>query len=149
MGRPRTLPAVLLATPDETEAQFYEALQQADLERMVALWSDEEEVACVHPRGARQVGLDAIRASFEEMFARGGVDVRATQVRRLVTAGLAVHHVVEELQVMSAEGPRKAWVLATNVYLKTPLGWRMIVHHASPGEPLDLHGLAEPPSTLH
>ena len=26
-----------------------------------------------------------------------------------------------------------AWVLATNVFLKTAQGWRLAVHHASPG----------------
>jgi ketosteroid isomerase-like protein len=30
-----------------------------------------------------------------------------------------------------------AWVLATNAYLKTPDGWRLVLHHASPGQALE------------
>ena len=33
----------------------------------------------------------------------------------------------------SAEGTQRAWVVATNVYLKTAQGWRLVAHHASPG----------------
>jgi ketosteroid isomerase-like protein len=34
--------------------------------------------------------------------------------------------------------------LATNVYLKTPQGWRIVIHHASvaPGKPADDPGSA-------
>jgi hypothetical protein len=36
-----------------------------------------------------------------------------------------VHHLVERVDVPGTEGgPRTAWVMATNVYVKTPQGWR-------------------------
>ena len=53
-----------MATPDEIEAQFYEALQTADLERLMALWINDELVRCIHPGGPLLVGATAIRASF-------------------------------------------------------------------------------------
>ena len=34
---------------------------------------------------------------------------------------------------VAPDGPRSAWVIATNVYHKTPQGWRLVAHHASPG----------------
>ena len=49
--------AALMALPDEVEAQFYEALQQADLDKLMALWSDDDEIACVHPGGLRVAAL--------------------------------------------------------------------------------------------
>jgi hypothetical protein len=41
-------------------------------------------------------------------------------------------------------------VLATNVYLKTALGWRLVLHHASPGS-VDQPPAAvgEVPAVLH
>jgi ketosteroid isomerase-like protein len=60
-----------------------------------------------------------------------------------------VHHLVERITVRTAEGPRSAWVLATNVYVKTPQGWRMVAHHASPGTPQEPAVAVERPSTLH
>ncbi|MBL8328808.1 MAG: nuclear transport factor 2 family protein [Rubrivivax sp.] len=141
---PRTPPprAALLASPDDTEAQFYEAMQAGDLERMMAVWADDDEVVCVHPGGARVIGLAAIRASFEAIFAQNAVPVQPEQVHRLHTQDSAVHHLAERVQVMTTEGPQSAWTLATNVYIKTALGWRMVAHHASPGQ------LGEAPPTL-
>jgi ketosteroid isomerase-like protein len=149
MNRPKPLEAVLMATPDDTEAQFYESLQRADIDRLMAVWADEDDVACVHPGGPRLVGTHAIRAAFEEIFGQGNIDTRPAQVRRLTLGNTAVHHVLEEVRVNTAEGPRSGYVLSTNVYLKTPLGWRMIVHHASPGTPRELQELTESSATLH
>ncbi len=125
-------PAVLLASPDDVEAQFYEALQQGDLPRLMAVWGDDDEVVCVHPGGPRVVGPAAISAAFEAIFANGAIPVMPEQVHRLHSAGTAVHHLVERITVQSDKGVQTAWVLATNVYLKTAQGWRMVAHHASP-----------------
>ncbi len=58
--------------PDDTEHAFYEALQHADLDRLMACWADDEDIVCVHPGGPRLVGLGAIRAAFDAMFSNGG-----------------------------------------------------------------------------
>ncbi len=141
--------AALLSTADETEASFYEAMQQADIARMMSAWADDEEIACVHPGGPRVVGTVGVRAAFEAVFASGPVHVTVNHVRRLETAVCAIHHVTEKVQAMSADGLQTAFVLATNVYLRTSEGWRMVAHHASPGLAHDLPDITEPPSTLH
>jgi ketosteroid isomerase-like protein len=149
---PRKPPAAaLLATPDEIEAQFYEALQNGDVERLMAVWSDDDEIVCVHPGGPRVVGVAAIRASFEAIFANGAIPVRPEEVRRVESAGCAVHNVLERVDIATADGPQSAWVAATNVYLKTAQGWRLVVHHASPGNSTReaLEADADAPATLH
>jgi len=55
---PRTLPPV--AHPDDVEQRFYEALQRGDLAAMMSCWTDEDDAVCVHPGGARLVGLAAV-----------------------------------------------------------------------------------------
>jgi uncharacterized protein (TIGR02246 family) len=132
------------------EAEFYEALRRGDLERLMALWADDDEIVCVHPGGTRIVGSAAIRASFEAIFANGGIPVRPEQVHRLAAMGSALHHLVERVEVRGEQGPQTAWVTATNLYLKTARGWRLASHHASPAlghEPPVVGG--EAPSTLH
>jgi uncharacterized protein (TIGR02246 family) len=141
--------AALHDSPDDVEAQFYEALQRADTARLMEVWADDDEAVCVHPGGGRVVGTAAIRASFEAIFASGAVPVHPEQVHRLRSAGCAVHHLVERIRVETAQGVRTAWVLATNVYLKTALGWRLVAHHASPAEPQELAAPGDAPSTLH
>jgi uncharacterized protein (TIGR02246 family) len=147
--RSKAQTAALLASPDDVEAQFYEALQQADLDKLMAVWADDDEVACVHPGGPRVSGLAAIRASFEAIFANGAIPLQPQGVRRLQALGCAVHHLVEHVGIVGAQGRRGAWVLATNVYVKTAQGWRMVVHHASPGSEPAEPAAGETPSTLH
>lgn len=149
MARSKAQTAAMMASPDDIEAQFYEALQRGDLERLMQLWADEDEIVCVHPGGPRLVGSTAIRASFDAIFANGVVRARPERVRRVHTLTSAVHHVIEQVEVMTPEGPRSAYVIATNVYLKTPQGWRMVVHHASPGTPHEAPEFSEGPSVLH
>jgi ketosteroid isomerase-like protein len=84
------------------------------------------------------VGATAIRASFEALFARGPIAVQPAEVRKLITDQLALHQVHERVIVPGKdEAPQVAWVLATNAYLKTPDGWRLVLHHASPGQALE------------
>jgi len=148
MARPPA--ANLIGSADEVEAEFYEALRRGDIERLMALWADDDEIVCVHPGGTRIVGSAAIRASFEAIFANGGIPVRPEQVHRLAAMGSALHHLVERIEVSGKQGPQTAWVTATNLYLKTARGWRLASHHASPAlshEPPVVGG--EAPSTLH
>ena len=55
------------------------------------------------------------------------------RLRKVESLGAAVHNVLERIDLVTAEGTQRAWVVATNVYLKTAQGWRMVAHHASPG----------------
>ena len=47
------------------------------------------------------------------------------------------------------EGPQRAYVLATNIFVKTPQGWRLLAHHASPGSPRQVQEFSDEPSMLH
>ncbi len=146
---PRAKPAVPLDSPDEIELQFYEALRRGDIERLMAVWSDDEEIVCVPPGGGRVVGAGAIRAAFEGIFANGPIDAHPEQVRRLQTHACAVHSVVEQIRLMTSEGPQSGWVLATNVFVLTAHGWRLVAHHASPGSAAEAQERAERGSVLH
>ena len=141
--------AAPMGSPDHIEQQFYEALQQGDIERLMAVWADDEDIVCVHPGGPRLIGARAIRASFDAMFANGSIQAEPEQVRRLQTHSAAVHSVVERIRVMTDEGPQSAWVAATNVYVQTSMGWRMVAHHASPGSPREIRDIVETGSVLH
>jgi len=148
MSRSKPLHAVL-GSPDDIEGQFYEALQRGDIERLMTVWSDDEDIVCVHPGGSRLVGAAAIRASFEAIFANGAIDAQPEKVRRVLSHSSAVHNVLERVQVMGADGPQSAWVIATNVYFKGAQGWRLVCHHASPGTPQEVQEIAEAVATLH
>ena len=149
MKRARLQAATVGGTPDEVEQAFYEALNTGNLEQLMACWAEEDEIVCVQPGGARLIGPGAIRSAFEILFARGGIQAQVQQVHRIDALASAVHHLVERVAVATPQGERTAWVTVTNVYHKTPQGWRMVAHHASPGQPQEPGGATERPAVLH
>ena len=144
--------AKIFPTAQDAENAFYEALERCDLEAMMAVWSEDEETVCVHPAGQRLAGQEQVREAWRQMFA-GGPNMRVRITQQIVVAGvmLAVHSVHENITVAGEARPRPPMV-ATNVYLRTAAGWRMIVHHASPapGEaPAAEPAPASSPKILH
>jgi ketosteroid isomerase-like protein len=121
----------MFATPAECEAAFYDAFERADLNLMTAVWADEPGVVCIHPQGPRLAGLSAIRQSFAEIFSHGpNGHLKVGELRKHQGQTLSIHSVYEQFESPKAPGATPP-VLATNVFLLTPHGWRMILHHAS------------------
>src|SRR5690606_40010125 len=63
----------MFPTPEEAEYAFYEAMRQGDIALMMRVWSDDEDVACIHPGGLRTLGPRAVREGWEHIFANGQV----------------------------------------------------------------------------
>ena len=143
------VPPASTGNADDIEAAFYDALQSGDIEKLMACWGDDDDIVCVHPGGARLVGPAAIRATFDAMFSNGTIRAQAIKVRKVETMSASVHSVLERIEVLTGEGPRHAYVIATNVYHKTAQGWRLVAHHASPGTPREMQEVSETPTVLH
>ena len=141
--------AIVGGSADEIETAFYEALQNGNIEKLMACWADEDEVVCVHPGGPRVVGTLAIRAAFDAMFSNGSIRAKPHQVRKVESLTSVVHNVLERIEVLTESGPAHAYVLATNVYHLTAQGWRMVAHHASPGTQNEAQEVIETPQVLH
>ena len=149
MPRAKTQAAIVGGSADDVEAAFYEALQAADIERLMACWADDDEIVCVHPGGPRVVGTGAIRATFEAIFSNATIRAWPEQVRKVEALASVVHNVLERVEVLTETGPVYAYVQATNVYHKTAQGWRMVAHHASPGSESQAQEINESPQVLH
>ena len=100
----------------------------------MGVWSDDDEISCVHP-GRAAPG----RRGRDPRLVRG--DVRQRRDRRRAGKRAPPGHPFDarctacsSASASSApEGEQFAWVVATNVYVKTAQGWRLVAHHASPG----------------
>lgn len=149
MPKAKLQAATLGGSADDIEATFYEALQTADIEKLMGCWADEDDICCVHPGGPRVMGAAAIRASFDAMFANGSILARPSHVRKVITLTSIFHSVLERIEIATDAGPREAYVVATNVYHKTAQGWRLVVHHASPGTGSELLEANDTSQRLH
>lgn len=128
------MPKKLFQTPNNCEAAFYDAFERADLNLMMTVWADEPGIVCIHPQGPRLAGLAAIRDSFTELFSHGpNATLKVSELRQQKSQTLAIHSVYETFMSRDDQGVRGSPtpILATNIYLLTPSGWRMVLHHAS------------------
>jgi len=143
---------LMLSSPEECEQAFYEALDAGDSEAVNELWLEDDDVVCIHPGGARLMGYAAIKSSWTSILAGGPVHARCTLAKSLETPTVALRNVVEEVVVGEGTQQQVVSVLATNVYVKTPAGWKMVLHHASAAPEGASHAgqqQGESPSVLH
>jgi ketosteroid isomerase-like protein len=135
----------IFTSAEDAETAFYAALAHADIDGMMAVWSEDEEVVCVHPGSIRLVGLPAIRESWRQLFASGArISVSPTHPIRWLNVMTAVHTLHQHVHV---EGDDRLHppIIATNVFTRGALGWKMVMHHASPAPDMDnLHGNDSP-----
>ena len=43
----------LHATPEAVEQAFYDALEAGDVDALMSVWSEDDEIICIHPGGQR------------------------------------------------------------------------------------------------
>jgi uncharacterized protein (TIGR02246 family) len=113
--------------------RFYHALESLDLEAMASVWLHEPGIVCVHPGWDVLIGWEAVRRSFEQIFASTTwLRVTTTASRVEIIGEVALVSCAENITGQSGDDVNLAVAQATNVYRSTPGGWRMIHHHSSP-----------------
>ena len=144
MAKVRT--PTIFTTPQDAAAAFYSAFEAKDVDAMMVAWAEDEEIVCVHPGGPRLVGFDAVRLGWEQIFAgEAKLSFRLDEIVMLETVGLALQSAIEQVTVGDDPAPRGT-AIASNVFLRTPSGWRMLAHHASPAPTMTV---ATPARPLH
>ncbi len=129
MAKARIIP--IYTSPQDAAVAFYQAFEARDLDAMMTAWADDEDIVCVHPGGSRMVGYDAVRSGWEQLCSGDAkLAFRLDEIVVLETVGLAMQSAIEH--VTTADGTVRGTAVATNVFLRTPSGWRMVCHHASP-----------------
>ncbi len=127
MSRPEFM---MHGSPEDIESAYYDALARADLDGLMALWADDEDIVCVHPGAQRLIGYDAIRTVWQDILSRGSLLIHPQQLHVIHSLGTAIHNIIEHIHHSAGEQP-DVHVIATNIYIKTTKGWRIVLHHAS------------------
>lgn len=136
------------AGPEEVEHTFYKLIAEGDADKLMLVWSEEEETVCVHPTGVRLTGLVPIRESWRSIFANAQLRIESEPVAHWQSSVLAIHHVTEILFVGDDPSPHGP-LHVTHVYSRGANGWRLAARHASAAD--DGHqAMADAmPHTLH
>lgn len=121
----------MFPTPEEAEYTFYEAMRQASIDMMMQVWGDEDDVVCVHPGGLRVIGYKAVHETWQHILSNGPVAAFPSQVTVMAGVMSSVHVLIEQVMVDTPHGKDTLNFYSTNIYHKGPMGWHMVVHHAS------------------
>jgi len=139
---------MIFPTPEAAEFAFYAALETGDLNAMTAVWEGGENIVCIHPMGPRLQGAEQLRESWRRIFNSGAkLRFHISGAHGVIQDDLAIRVVYEHITVLGAEEQPAQPIIATNVYRRTADGWRLILHHASPGPASS--GPRSPSSQLH
>ncbi len=114
--------------------RFYDAFGALDIDLMESVWVRSERAMCVHPGWPALVDWELIRQSWERIFDNTTLMLFNVKYLNAVVQGdcgwvTCVENISSVLQGKASN----FGILATNIFVRTPLGWRMIAHHASSG----------------
>jgi ketosteroid isomerase-like protein len=113
--------------------RFYRALEELDLEAMKRIWLHEPWVRCIHPGWDVLVGWGQVRESLEQIFASTGwMRVTPTECDVHIFGDVGMVACAENITASRDSDVGVAVAQATNLFRRTPEGWRMFHHHASP-----------------
>ncbi|MFI1466074.1 nuclear transport factor 2 family protein [Streptomyces wuyuanensis] len=122
---------------------FYEAMERGDFEEISGLWLDgaeADDISCVHPGWPVLSGRGEVLRSYALIMANTEyIQFFLTDVRVSVSGDTAVVTCTENIlsggpaEEAGELGPLVGQlVVATNVFRRTPDGWRIWSHHGSP-----------------
>jgi limonene-1,2-epoxide hydrolase len=117
---------------EAANARFYRAFETLDLAEMDKVWAHRDYVKCVHPGWPLVVGWEAVRQSWETIFANTA-EMRFTITDVAVVGREEMAWVTCTENILSQVRGRVSVtsVLATNVFERASDGWRLALHHAS------------------
>ena len=119
---------------EAANARLYAAFEAGDVDLMESVWDDAEPDAlvCVHPGWPMLRGRTAVLRSWSAVMANTDyIQFFLTDVSVSVEGDTAVVTCTENV-LTSADVGENVAVVATNVFIRRPAGWRLQVHHGSP-----------------
>ncbi|UBU13271.1 nuclear transport factor 2 family protein [Nonomuraea gerenzanensis] len=127
------------AAIETVNQEFYTAIESADLDKMTEIWAEDttdDQVSCVHPGWTLLTGRQEVLRSWALIMANTTyIQFVLTDVNTTVLGDVAVLTCVENILTAGEEGEASfaaGKVVASNVYIRTPQGWRLWMHHGSP-----------------
>lgn len=112
-----------------TNAAFYEALATGDFGLMQKVWSNTDDVTCIHPGWGSILGRQSVMRSWETIL-QSPPKIACTEPRGFVSGDSAY--------VIAYENLGDGRLIATNLFRLEDDAWKMIHHQA---------GVARPAST--
>lgn len=118
--------------------RFYEAFESLDIQKMAAVWRQEDKVQCIHPGWPPLIGWRPVRDSWVRIFNHSRsmkFDISHQQIT--VQGRVAWVVCIENITLAIDDTQQETQVLATNIFVQGDdhsgePRWMMVHHHGSP-----------------
>ena len=107
-------------------ANFYKALASGDGHLMRQIWSDAEDITCIHPGWGPVTGREAVMRSWETIL-ESPPQINCTEPSGYISG--------ESAYVIAFENLGEGRLIATNVFRLEFDNWKMIHHQAGIARP--------------
>jgi ketosteroid isomerase-like protein len=127
-----SLQSPFFTTAEEAADAFYAAFNRSDVSAMMGVWAEDEEIICIHPGAIPLIGFGAVHAAWKSVFTNG--QKMSLTLRDPIwhhTGPMATQTVLEWITV-GDETQARGGIVATNTFIQTIRGWRLLSHHGSP-----------------
>ena len=117
----------------EANLRFYQAFSTLDIAEMEKVWENSDRVLCVHPGWNLLVGWEPVMKSWEGIFSNSTLmHFNITDAEAEVEGNCGWVSCVENITSVIDGKASNFSIQATNVFVQSDDGWRIVHHHASP-----------------
>ncbi|MCP3867926.1 MAG: nuclear transport factor 2 family protein [Gammaproteobacteria bacterium] len=122
-------------TPTDAEDAYYDAIEECDLEKMMATWEDSDAVSCLLPMRPLTHGREPIRELWTPMLnPEFRVEITVNHLQWIEQGDIAIH-LLEEMVTLTDSGDKQTPIYAVRIYRNSDQGWHLLSHFNSPTPP--------------
>lgn len=107
---------------------FYVAFAGRDVAAMEGLWSQRHPVTCIHPGWLPLEGREAVMQSWEAILDNPNAPA-------IACLNASAHLLGDIAYVLCQERLEHGFLVATNVFVREPAGWKIVHHQAGASPP--------------
>jgi ketosteroid isomerase-like protein len=112
--------------------EFYRAFETLQIDAMEKVWAKNADIQCGHPGWRVLRGWGPVMESWKRIFGNTpSIKFSLSDAKVEVRGDIAWVTLYENLNSSIQGQDYSAAILTTNIFQRTPEGWRMILHHGS------------------
>lgn len=117
----------------EVNKNYYKAFENFDLDTMSQIWSNTDDVICIHPGWDILVGWEKVRESWKKIFMEETLlKFTIRNPNTIIWNDIGIVSCIEEIFISSRDTISQTFIATTNLFKNTSDGIKLFYHHSSP-----------------
>jgi ketosteroid isomerase-like protein len=117
----------------EVNKNYYKAFENFDLDTMSQIWSNTDDVVCIHPGWDILIGWEKVREGWKKIFMEETLlKFTIRNPNAIILDDIGIVSCVEEIFISSRDTISQTFIATTNLFKATEQGIKLFYHHSSP-----------------